>query len=126
MVDRHVPFRGVHNFRDLGGYATDDGRVTRWNRLYRSDAMHDVTREDLEVFRRLGVAAIVDLRSPGEVARTGRGLLEDEPHRFINAPVLSNYETNEPRAVIDGGYLTRRYLQYLDVGAAAFVSVFED
>ncbi len=126
MTQRLVPFEGVHNFRDLGGYETDDGRHTRWGRLYRSDAMHDLTSEDLEVFRALGIAAIVDLRSPAEIERTGRGLIGDEPHRFVSAPVLSNYATNESRGVIDESYLTRRYLQYLDVGAPAFVSVFEE
>ena len=126
MTQRLVPFEGVHNFRDLGGYETDDGRHTRWARLYRSDAMHDLTSEDLEVFRALGIAAIVDLRSPAEIERTGRGLIGDEPHRFVSAPVLSNYATNESRGVIDESYLTRRYLQYLDVGAPAFVSVFEE
>ena len=126
MTQRVVPFEGVHNFRDLGGYETDDGRHTRWGRIYRSDAMHDLTSEDLEVFRALGIAAIVDLRSPAEIERTGRGLIEGEPHRFVSAPVLSNYATNESRGVIDESYLTRRYLQYLDVGAPAFVSVFEE
>ena len=121
-----MPFEGVHNFRDLGGYETDDGRHTRWGRLYRSDAMHDLTDDDLEVFRTLGVAAIVDLRSPAEIERTGRGLIANEPHRFVSAPVLSNYATSEPRAGLDEDYLTRRYLQYLEVGAAAFVSVFEE
>jgi protein-tyrosine phosphatase len=121
-----VPFEGVHNFRDLGGYGTGNGRRTRWGQLYRSDAMHDLTSSDLEVFRTLGIAAIVDLRSPAEVQRTGRGLIESEPHRFVSAPVLSNYTTSESRAAVDESYLTRRYLQYLDVGAPAFVSVFEE
>ncbi len=126
VTQRLVPFEGVHNFRDLGGYETDDGRHTRWGQLYRSDAMHDLTDDDLEIFRTLGIGAIVDLRSPAEIQRTGRGLIENEPHRFVSAPVLSNYATNEPRAVVDENYLTRRYLQYLDLGAPAFVSVFEE
>ncbi|MGC2486628.1 MAG: tyrosine-protein phosphatase [Acidimicrobiales bacterium] len=126
MTQRLVPFEGVHNFRDLGGYETDDGRLTRWGQLYRSDAMHDLTTSDLEVFRALGIAAIVDLRSPAEVQRTGRGIIEGEPHRFVSAPVLSNYATNESRGVVDETYLTRRYLQYLDLGAGAFVSVFDE
>ncbi|HEY1826192.1 MAG TPA: tyrosine-protein phosphatase [Acidimicrobiales bacterium] len=126
MVDRRVAFEGVHNFRDLGGYQTEDGRATRWGRLFRSDALHDLTIPDIELFRTLGVAAIVDLRSPNEVQRTGRGRVESEPHRFVSAPVLSNYETNERRAVVDEGYLTRRYLQYLEIGGPAFVQVFTE
>lgn len=127
MTSRLVPFVGVLNFRDLGGYGTNDGRHTRWGRLFRSDALHDLTEADLEVFRGLGIAAVVDLRSFSEVERTGRGLLADEPLKFLHAPVLSNRETDESRVIeFDEDYLTRRYLQYLDVGAPAFVRVIEE
>jgi hypothetical protein len=119
---RLVPFEGVLNFRDLGGYETSDGRRTRWGRLFRSDALHDLTDDDLAMFRGLGIAAVVDLRSFSEVERTGRGLLAQEPLKFLHAPVLSNRETDESRVMeFDENYLTRRYLQYLDVGAPAFV-----
>jgi protein-tyrosine phosphatase len=126
VTDRLVPFTGVLNFRDLGGYATEDGRHTRWGRLFRSDAMHDLTAEDLEVFRGLGIASVVDLRSVSEVERTGRGLLADESLHFVNAPVLSSYQTDESRGDIDEGYMSRRYLEYLEIGAPAFVRVFEE
>ncbi len=127
-LDRIVPFAGVLNFRDLGGYRTLDGRTTRWGRLFRSNALHDLTREDLVLFRRLGVASVVDLRSSAEVARTGRGLLELESLRFVNSPVLSDFEADEPRdeSIIDASYLSRRYLQYLDLGAPAFVVAIEE
>ncbi|MGA7835905.1 MAG: tyrosine-protein phosphatase [Acidimicrobiales bacterium] len=127
-LDRIVPFTGVLNFRDLGGYQTFDGRVTRWGRLFRSNALHDLTHEDLVLFRRLGVASVVDLRSAAEVARSGRGLLELEALRFVNSPVLSDYEADEPRdeSLIDASYLSRRYLQYLDIGAPAFVAAIEE
>jgi len=126
VTDRLVPFTGVLNFRDLGGYETDDGRQTRWGRLFRSDAMHDLTEQDLEMFRGLAIASVVDLRSAKEVERTGRGLLAGEPLNFVNSPVLSNYQADESRADIDEGYLSRRYLEYLELGAPAFVRVFEE
>jgi protein-tyrosine phosphatase len=127
VIERLVPFEGVLNFRDLGGYETEDGRRTRWGRLFRSDSMHDLTENDLVVFRGLGIASVVDLRSNSEVERTGRGLLAGEAHKFVNVPVLSNYEINEPRENgFDEDYLSRRYLQYLDVGAPAIVRVVEE
>jgi protein-tyrosine phosphatase len=90
--------------------------------------MHDLTDEDLQVFRQLGVSSVVDLRSAAEVSHTGRGLLEREPLRFVNSPVLSDAETEEPReeSVFDASYLARRYLQYLDVGAPAFVAAIKE
>jgi protein tyrosine/serine phosphatase len=126
--DRTVPFTGVFNFRDLGGYASSDGRVTRWGRLYRSDALHDLSQSDLTLFRRLGIATIVDLRNTSEVERTGRGLLEDESIRFINTPVLSSAGVPEPSTTSQVGddYLSSRYLQYLDGGANALLSAIEE
>ncbi len=39
-AERRVPFEGVTNFQDLGGYPTTDSRRTRWGRVFRSDALH--------------------------------------------------------------------------------------
>ncbi|HEV3187326.1 MAG TPA: tyrosine-protein phosphatase [Acidimicrobiales bacterium] len=126
--DRIVPFTGVLNFRDLGGYRTSDGRRTRWGHLYRSDALHDLSEIDLTLFRRLGIATVVDLRNASEVERTGRGLLSSEKVRFINAPVLGETEVSSSR---EGGplapdYLATRYLQYLEVGGPALVQALEE
>jgi protein-tyrosine phosphatase len=44
----------------------------------------------------------------------------------VNSPVLANYKTDESRGNIDEGYMARRYLEYLEVGAPAFVRVFEE
>jgi protein-tyrosine phosphatase len=126
--DRTLPFTGVLNFRDLGGYASSEGGVTKWGRLYRSDALHDLSPADLTVFRRLGIATIVDLRNTSEVERTGRGLLESESIRFINSPVLSSAGVPEPNTTtqIGDGYLASRYLQYLDGGGTALINAIEE
>ncbi len=121
--ERVIPFEGVLNFRDLGGYPTADGRVTRWGRLYRSDVLHDLTPSDIEAFRGLGIAAIVDLRNPAELLRTGRGLMGNEATRFVNVSVLSMtaVEEREDTSLLGDDYLWQRYLHYLDVGGDAFV-----
>lgn len=58
-------FEFVHNFRDFGGYAADGGRVKK-GQLYRSAHYADASTSDLEAFAKIGMAAIVDLRRPGE------------------------------------------------------------
>jgi protein-tyrosine phosphatase len=123
---RILSFTGVLNFRDLGGYETTDGRTTRWRRLYRSDVLHDLTVEDLELFRSLGVATIVDLRNLSEVERTGRGLLTGESIRFVNASVLSKEAVEARRdTTLGDDYLWSRYLHYLETGGDAFVRAIE-
>lgn len=128
IPDRIVPFTGVFNFRDLGGYHSSDGRTTRWGRLYRSDALHDLSEIDLSLFRRLGIVTVVDLRNASEVERTGRGLLSTESIQFLNAPVLAETDV---RASGDGDllepdYLATRYLQYLELGGSALVRALEE
>jgi protein tyrosine/serine phosphatase len=123
---RVLPFSGVFNFRDLGGYPTTDGRTTRWGRLYRSDALHGFTQSDLELFRRLGINSIVDLRNPAEVERTGRGPLTEEHISFTNTSILSGNPVEEKVDTSELGedYMWHRYLHYLDVGGEAFVGAF--
>ncbi|MET9436003.1 tyrosine-protein phosphatase [Streptomyces sp. NPDC006551] len=69
---RHITFDRLHNFRDLGGYRTTDGAILRWNTLYRSDSLAKLDGEDLKRFHELGVATVIDLRYPWEIAAKGR------------------------------------------------------
>jgi protein-tyrosine phosphatase len=70
---RHVPFDSLCNFRDLGGYATSDGRTIRRRTLYRADSLGRLAGEDdLRRFRELGVGTVIDLRYPWEIAAAGR------------------------------------------------------
>jgi protein-tyrosine phosphatase len=65
---RLVAFEGGHNFRDLGGYRTRDGRQLRWRRVFRSGLMSEFTAGDLEEIRKLDIRSICDLRSNPERA----------------------------------------------------------
>ena len=71
---RKLPFTGAHNFRDLGGYETKDGKTLKWGKLYRSDNLHSLTDEDVSYFSRLEIKSVVDFRSDQE--------REDEPDRL--------------------------------------------
>ncbi|WPW26895.1 tyrosine-protein phosphatase [Streptomyces atratus] len=39
IVNRHIAFERLHNFRDVGGYRGYGGRPVRWGRLYRSESL---------------------------------------------------------------------------------------
>ncbi|WP_121187963.1 tyrosine-protein phosphatase [Nocardiopsis sp. Huas11] len=57
------------NFRDLGGLRSASGRTVRPGLLYRSDALHSVSTEDLAAYHGLGIRQLVDLRTPVERER---------------------------------------------------------
>jgi protein-tyrosine phosphatase len=70
VADRRVPFQGVTNFRDLGGYRTRSGARIRWGQVFRADALHGFSPADLALYGRLGLRAVYDLR--GELERNER------------------------------------------------------
>ncbi|MFC3997588.1 tyrosine-protein phosphatase [Nocardiopsis sediminis] len=71
-MTRHIAFEHLHNFRDLGGYRTLDGRTVRWGRLFRSDSLAKLQGADWDRFLALGIGTVIDLRHPWEVERSGR------------------------------------------------------
>ena len=71
-MQRFIPFEGCVNFRDLGGYPAADGRKVRWGKLFRSDALQDLTPSDVaKAVDQLGIATVVDLRNSDEAERDG-------------------------------------------------------
>ncbi len=69
QVERLLPLEGGVNFRDLGGYATVDGRQVRRGLLYRSGSMTGLTEKDHDYLRQLDIAVIADFRSTDERMR---------------------------------------------------------
>jgi protein-tyrosine phosphatase len=61
-ADRRVPFDGIQNFRDMGGYRTRSGRILRWGLVFRADALHGLSARDLALYEHLGLRTVYDLR----------------------------------------------------------------
>lgn len=76
MNYKRVPFSTTKNTRDLGGYATQDGGVTRWNVFFRSSLPTNLTESDVELLHKLNIDTFIDLRSLGNS-------LEDSPTQEI-------------------------------------------
>lgn len=54
------------NLRDLGGYATANGRTIRWGQLFRSGALDRAEKDDRQILASLNVKAVCDLRGENE------------------------------------------------------------
>lgn len=80
---RRLPLDGAENFRDLGGYLSDDGRSMKWGIIYRSGQLHHLTKDDLAYMERLGIRQIADFRSPSEV--------EDKPDKIPGKIIYKTY-----------------------------------
>jgi protein-tyrosine phosphatase len=66
LADRLVRLDGTVNFRDLGGYRTADGHWVAMGKVYRADALNNLSDADLAELRRLDVRTDVDLRTADE------------------------------------------------------------
>jgi protein-tyrosine phosphatase len=66
---RVVKLEGARNFRDIGGYPTTDGKHVKWGRVFRSDALHNLTDGDYETLSKLGIRTVCDFRSEIERQR---------------------------------------------------------
>jgi protein-tyrosine phosphatase len=79
---RLLAWEGSLNARDLGGYATEDGRQTRWGAVVRSDSPAALTEAGRTALAEYGVRAIVDLRLPTELADHPNPFAEPGDHRI--------------------------------------------
>jgi len=68
---RHVTLDGAVNVRDIGGYRTNYGLEVMRGRLFRGDALSQLTRLDVEELDRLGLRTVIDFRTSGEVLLAG-------------------------------------------------------
>ena len=73
--ERHVPLEGQTNFRDLGGYETDDGRTVKWGQVYRSGRLSKLTDHDLVHLESLGIRTVVNLLTDDDIEVYGRNRL---------------------------------------------------
>ena len=106
---RRLAFDALFNFRDLGGYPAGGGKTTtRWGVLFRSDGLHRSTPRDLVRLADLGIASVVDLRTPFE--RIEDGSFDDLPSSaaYHHVPLFEDLTGDRPDADSDD-YLLRLY-----------------
>ena len=115
--DRRLGFDGCFNFRDLGGYRTGTGRWVRPERLYRADGPHALSDADAERLRALGLATVIDLRTPGEVETRGCYLSTLGDVVEYHLPMIDVLpDAEELPGWIDPQVVARQYRVMLDRG----------
>ena len=83
---RHVVLDGAVNVRDIGGYRTSYGLEVARGRLFRGDALSQLTGPDVERLDRLGLRTVIDFRTPGEVLLAGADRLPSGTE-FVSLPL---------------------------------------
>jgi protein-tyrosine phosphatase len=118
-VDRHIPFDTLHNFRDLGGYPTQDGHRIRPGRLYRADSLGKLAEgtPDWTRFLSLGIGTVIDLRHSWEI-EAGCRIPEHASFRYHNLSIEHRpYDQPSLAPDIDPvSYLAERYAEVAEDG----------
>lgn len=118
---RWLPMTGAENIRDLGGLPLSSGGQTRSGVLFRGDTLQELTEEDVALLRSLGLRTVIDLRTPLEADREGRGPLANEPIAYVNLPFMPDEQMMRGRDVAQDLVVAERretdrvqhYLNYL-------------
>ena len=115
--DRWIFIDGAQNTRDIGGYATRDGRTVRRNLVYRSGTLSHVTPDGCDAFQALGVINVVDFRN------------RLSPLPLYNGDVFCIHQAAKvhgfPVSFRNQGPRAGRYLQGLQDNVDAFHDAFE-
>lgn len=78
------------NIRDLGGYPTANGRLTRCSRILRSNQQGRPSEQDVCFLVSLGVTTLIDLRTEAETQRTPSGFAGLEGFTLTHRPIAED------------------------------------
>ena len=123
--DRHYPFEGCFNFRDIGGYLNQDGKRVKKCLYFRTGRQDRMTEKDLSQLSDLKISTQIDLRKPDEVLDQGKGPLEAMGANYINIAVIPEGGSDQlSKLVGDTGISGKRYLGYLEFGPSSWLRLF--
>ena len=118
-----VSVDGVFNLRDLGGHATESGRVVRQGLILRADGLHRADEAGRVTLATRGLRTVVDLRTSDEL--TGDGRFEHPDVQFRHIPIIDSLEevnSDGLEAEPVGDVLLERYQDWLAGSAQSFAS----
>ncbi|MCL2033535.1 MAG: tyrosine-protein phosphatase [Oscillospiraceae bacterium] len=119
---------GIPNMRDLGGYATKDGRCVVMGRFIRSTALNDIGSDAVLKLKELGIDCVIDLRSKLERKRAPDIIENHDGIHFVHVPMLDNIQSNFVNGNFSGDFpasMTEMYIGLLDNYSDLFKTIFE-
>lgn len=95
IISKPLNLNGAKNVRDLGGYQTRDGQITKNHSLLRGDTLHNLTDKDCKTLYDYGIRCIIDLRSEDETSREP-GRLHDlyNDIEYLHVPIQDHVRAN--------------------------------
>ena len=115
---KRLPLEGMSNCRDLGGYPTVYGGVTRFGGFVRSEAPVNLSGGDIEFIKNYGVTKSLDFRGEGDVTAFPSSLNVDgieyiRMPMFERADALGFGTDKDPSEGFNGW--GKSYIQWIEV-----------
>lgn len=122
--ERHIPLKGAHNVRDLGGYPTAAGGTVPWRTFLRADALHQLGPEDIDTLLDLGLKTVIDLRSDAELARQPSTLAGHPAIKYHHISLFDGLApADQMMSAHEGFDLSTRYIAAIDACRPALMRV---
>jgi len=123
---RRLALGGTYNVRDVGGYLTRDGCITRWRTLFRGDSLHRVDALGQQELVELGVKKVIDLREPTEVEDAPNVFAESPLVSYVNVSLVDDPTNAMPRQPSAPRTLAEAYRAILQTGAESIATIVSD
>ncbi|OAS16785.1 tyrosine-protein phosphatase [Paenibacillus oryzisoli] len=117
---RVLQVEGAYNLRDLGGYKTKDGRMTRWGIFFRADGLHKLSTLSQQELVDRGVRTIIDLRNAHELEEKKNVFADSQQVSYHNVSLI-NPATSSLTQIRNLGDL---YINLLQTSQAQLLRVF--
>lgn len=91
FATRLVEVTTIDNFRDLGGYITEDGKTVKWGYFYRCASLGVVNERDKAYLESMRIATIFDFRSKMEV--DAENDIELNNCKYINESGIKGFDS---------------------------------
>lgn len=100
---RRIICKNINNLRDLGGYCTKDGEITKFNSVYRSELPLKMTKEEINYLLNNGLNTVIDLRNKEELKRN-KNCLNIKEIKYFNIS-LDGVKCPDKESDIPNGYM---------------------
>lgn len=95
-----------NNTRELGGFRTSDGCMTKNNVYWRSDVPEAPTAADIDMLISAGITTVIDMRTEGERLRTPNELSDMADFKYYHFPITEGSGVPESLEAVPMSYMT--------------------
>lgn len=95
----------TQNTRDLGGYRTCNGTLTRYERILRSDVQNYPSEEDFEYLISKNITTIIDMRGQKDVDRKPSGFADRNDFEYYNLQIIEGSGVPESVEAVPESYM---------------------